>query len=77
MRCCLFGSKYSEFLCTNRRKITDEKVNAVLEKIQSPDIPSSNDLLYAGALVVTERLGIALVQKGFKELWWKRRIEGK
>jgi len=62
-----------------RRKITGEvnKVNAVLEKIQSPDITSSNDLLYAGALVVTERLGITLVQKRFKEPWWKRRIEGK
>jgi len=49
----------------------------VLEKVQSPNITSSNALLYAGALVVTERLGITLVQKRFKEPWWKRRIEGK
>jgi len=63
-----------------RRKITEEvnKVNAVLEKVQSLDITSSNDLLYAGALVVTEKLGIiTLFQKRIKEPWWKRRIERK
>lgn len=53
-----------------------EKVNNLLEKINSPDITTTNNLIYAGAVVVTERLGVKWKQsKNPKEPAWKNRLE--
>ena len=43
----------------NRGKLRDitKKVNAVLEKIETNDITTTNDLMYAGALLVTDLVG--------------------
>lgn len=54
-----------------------EKVDTILGKIHTTNITSTNDLIYAGAVVVTERLGVKLNQKyDGKEPMWKRRLDG-
>ena len=53
-----------------------QKVNAVLAKVMPKDISATNDLLYAGAAVVTEMVGMRkTVSCNRKEPWWKRRLE--
>ena len=54
------------------------KVNRVLEKVASDDITATNNLLYAGAAVVTENLG-ARKKPGNKqkEPMWKQATIGK
>ena len=53
-----------------------QKVNEVLDKIKSNDITMTNDLIYAAAVVVTERLGVKMSKRdAAKEPWWKRRQE--
>ena len=53
-----------------------QKVNEVLGKIKSNDITMANDLIYAAAVVVTERLGVKMSKRdAAKEPWWKRRLE--
>ena len=53
-----------------------QKVNAVLAKLVPKDISATNDLLYAGAAVVTEIVGMKkVVTNNKKEPWWKRRLE--
>ena len=63
----------------NKKKILVEvqKVNEVLNKIKSNDITTTNDLIYAAAVVVTERLGVKMSKRdtATKEPWWKRRLE--
>ena len=62
----------------NRGKLRDitKKVNAVLEKIETNDITKTNDLMYAGALLVTDLVGAKRGKRGpKKEPWWKRRLE--
>ena len=62
----------------SKKKILVEvqKVNEVLDKIKSNDITMTNDLIYAAAVVVTERLGVKMSKRdAAKEPWWKRRLE--
>ena len=62
-----------------KRKIQIEvkKVDSVLKKIESENITSTNSLVYAGAVVVTERLGVKLkLKEDVREPMWKRRLEG-
>ena len=51
------------------------KVNAVLGKVQVKDITHVNDLMYGGAALVTEMVGMRREQKEKKEPWWRRRLE--
>ena len=61
----------------NRKKLKAEvnKVNQVLKKMAPEGITNTNDLIYAGAVVVTEELGVRN-KKGTKpkEPLWKRRL---
>ena len=63
----------------NKKKLNAEvkRVNQVLEKMDTEEITNTNDLIYAGAVVVTEELGLR-DRKGShpKEPMWKRRLEG-
>ena len=53
-----------------------QKMNLLLAKIRSENITTTNDLIYAAAVVTTENVGIK-IKKGSKqaEPMWKRRIE--
>ena len=62
-----------------RQKLMAEvkKMDNLLNKIQSQNISYTNKLIYAAAIVVTERLGVKLDrQKSWKEPMWKRRMDG-
>ena len=62
----------------NRKKLKEEvkKVNGVLEKVDVEDITATNILIYAGAVVVTERLGLKTGKRSQKrEPLLKRRLE--
>ena len=53
-----------------------QKVNAVLAKLVPKDISATNDLLYAGAAVVIEMVGMKkVVTNNKKEPWWKIRLD--
>ena len=55
-----------------------QKVNAVLAKVVAKDISSTNDLLYAGAAVVNEMVGMRkTVLSNRKEPWWKNGCRNK
>ena len=57
-------------------KEVTKKVDAVLEKIETNDITTTNDLMYAGAAVVTDLVGVKRGNRQTrKEPWWKRRLE--
>ena len=63
----------------SKKKILDElkKVDTVLGKMESGNVTSTNDLIYAGAAVVTERLGVKIkCKEDWKEPMWKRRLDG-
>ena len=50
-----------------------QKVNKVLDKMKSNNITMTNDLSYAAAVVVTERLGVKISNRHTaKEPWLKR-----
>ena len=61
----------------NKKKLKAEvkRENQLLEKMDTEEITNTNDLIYAGAVVVTEELGVR-VRKGSqpKEPMWKRRV---
>ena len=67
------------------RKLVNEEVrlvNGLIQNVKTSNITEVNKLLYAGAFVIAERLGMIKVRKGEKrkakkEPHWKRRIEGK
>ena len=62
----------------DRRKleISVQKVDAVLQKIETTDITSTNDLIYADAVIVNEIVGVKSSGKTTdKEPWWKRRLQ--
>ena len=62
-----------------RNKLIEEamKVNEVMGRIRTCTITETNNLIYAGAFVVTERLGIKIDQKqNNNQPMWKRRLEG-
>ena len=54
-----------------------KKVDSVMDKIKVYSITETNDLIYCGAALMTEMLGVNSnnKRKG-KEPWWKRRLEG-
>ena len=51
------------------------KVDDVMNKIEVGNITKLNDLVYAGAVVVTEMLGVKNRKSKGIEPWWKRRME--
>ena len=51
-------------------------MNAVLGKIVTTDITSTNDLIYGGSVIVNEMVGIKRKENHTrKQPWWKRRLE--
>ena len=57
-------------------KEVTKKVDAVLEKIEHNDITTTNDLMYAGAAVVTDLVGVKRGNRQTREEpWWKRCLE--
>ena len=51
------------------------KINEVMNKIEVGNITEVNDLVYAGAVVVTEMLEVKNRKSTGMEPWWKRRME--
>ena len=61
----------------NKEQILKEvkEVNEVLEKVRTDTITTTNDLMYAAAVIVSENLGLTREPiKVRKEPWWKRRL---
>ena len=54
---------------------TTRKVDEVMNKIGIENITELNDLVYAGAVVVTEMLGVESRERTGMEPWWKGRME--
>ena len=50
------------------------KVDEVMKKIEVGNITELNDLVCAGAIVVTEMFGIKNRKSTVMEPWWKRRM---
>ena len=54
------------------------KVDKVLNKFKTHSITKTNELFYAGGVVVTNRLGVKIDKvAGRKELMWKTRLQNK
>ena len=54
------------------------KVNKVLCKFKTHSITKANELFYAGAVVVTNRLGVKINKTAErKEPMWRRRLQNK
>ena len=54
------------------------KVDKVLSKFKTHSITKTNELFYAGAVVVTNRLGVKIDKvAGRKKPMWKRRLQNK
>ena len=49
----------------------------MLKKIDIRNLTELNNTMYAAAAYVTELVGANKLPKTKKELWWKRRLEGK
>ena len=63
-----------------RKKLLEEtaKVDKVLSKFKTHSITKASELFYAGASVVTNRLGVKIdMVAGRKEPMWKRRLQNK
>ena len=63
-----------------KKKLLEEtaKVGKVLSKFKTHSITKTNELFYAGAAVVTNRLGVKIDKvAGRKEPVWKRRLQNK
>ena len=63
-----------------KKKLLEEtaKVDNVLRKFKTHSITKTNKLLYAGAVVVANRLGVKIDKvAGRKEPMWKRRLQNK
>ena len=60
-----------------RKRLSDavNTVDEVLSKVKVTDITEVNDLIYCGAALVTEMLGIKTCRNDKKEPFWKRRLE--
>ena len=60
-----------------RKRLSDavNTVDEVLSKVKVTDITEVNDLIYCGAALVTEILGIKTCKNDKKEPFWKRRLE--
>jgi len=76
--------KHLPSLKSKDRKVVNLEVTllkGLMHNVVTKDITEANRLLYAGAFVICERLGMIKDRKGGKrkvdkEPWWKRRIEG-
>ena len=63
-----------------KKKLLEEavKIDKVLSKFKTHSITNTNILFYAGAVVVTNRLGVKINKvAGRKEPMWKRRLQNK
>ena len=63
-----------------KKKLLEEtaKVDKVLSKFKTYSITKTNELFYAGAVVVTNRLGVKIDKvAGRKVPMWKRRLQNK
>ena len=63
-----------------KKKLLEEtaKVDKILSKFKTHSITKTNELFYAGAVVVTNRLGVKIDKvAGRKEPTWKRRLQNK
>ena len=63
-----------------KKKLLDETANVdkVLSKFRTHSITKTNELFYAGAFVVTNRLAVKIDKvAGRKEPMWKRRLQSK
>ena len=63
-----------------KKKLLEEtaKVDKVLSKFKTHSITKTNELFYAGAFVVTNKLGVKIDKvAGRKEPMWKRRLQNK
>ena len=63
-----------------KKKLLEEtaKVDKVLSKFRTHSITKTNELFYAGAFVVTNRLGVKIDKLAWrKEPMWKRRLQNK
>ena len=63
-----------------KKKLLEEtaKVDKVLSKFKTHSITKTNELFYAGAFVITNRLGVKIDKvAGRKEPMWKRRLQNK
>ena len=63
-----------------KKKLLEEtaKVDKVLSKFKTHSITKTNELFYAGAFVVTNRLGVKIDNVAWrKEPMWKRRLQNK
>ena len=63
-----------------KKKLLEEpaKVDKVLRKFKIHSITKTNELFYAGAVVVINRLGVKIDKvAGRKEPMWKRRLQNK
>ena len=63
-----------------KKKLLEQtaKVNKVLSKFKTHSITKTNELFYAGAVAVTNRLGVKIEKvAGRKEPMWKRRLRNK
>ena len=61
----------------NKKQILKEvkELNEVLKKMSTDTITTTNDLMYAAAVIVSENLGVTREPtKVRKEPWWKRRL---
>ena len=66
-------------MCQNvpKKKFLEETANVdkVLSKFKTHSIRKTNELFYAGAVVVTNRLGVKIDEvAGKKESVWKRKL---
>ena len=69
-------------MCQNvpKKKFLEETANVdkVLSKFKTHSIRKTNELFYAGAVVVTNRLGVKIDEIAWrKKPKWKRRLENK
>ena len=63
-----------------KKKLLEEtaKVDQILSTFKTHSITKTNELFYAGAVVVTNRLGVKIDKvAGRKEPMWKRMLENK
>ena len=63
-----------------KKKLLEEtaKVDKVLRKFKTHNITNTNELFYAGAVFITNRLGVKIDKvAGRKEPMWKRKLQNK
>ena len=64
----------------SKKKLLGEtaKVDKVLRKFKTHSVTKTNELFYAGAFLVTNKLGVKIDKEaGRKKPMWKRRLQNK